>query len=121
LGQITTTTDPTLTVTQYGDDAPGNQTFVVRDFGSNRLNQVTSMSYSVLGDVIAVTDRPRGLRRARMPCRRERCGSYWVVTAVEVEPRTVPPESTNSKNTRLFAGSALTAPLAARKTAQVEV
>lgn len=59
MGQVRTATDPLGTITQYGYDSFGNQTSIVRDVGSGRLNQLTSLGYSPQGDVISTTD-PRG-------------------------------------------------------------
>ena len=59
VGQVLTTTDPLGIVTQYGYDARGNPTTIVRDAGPGHINQTTSMTYSALGDVTSVTD-PNG-------------------------------------------------------------
>ena len=50
-------TDPLGTVTLNAYDGSGNLTSITRDYG--RLNQLTKMSYSALGDVVSVTD-PNG-------------------------------------------------------------
>jgi RHS repeat-associated protein len=56
---VLTATDPLGTVTQYAYDGFGNPTSVTRDAGLGRLNQLTSMAYNGLGDVVSVTD-PNG-------------------------------------------------------------
>jgi YD repeat-containing protein len=55
-GQILTSTDPMGTVTLNGYDNFGNNISTTRDYGTGRLNQVTTRSYSALGDVLSVTD-----------------------------------------------------------------
>jgi RHS repeat-associated protein len=58
-GQVLSATDPLGTVTQYGYDALGNRTSITRDYGPNRLNQLTMMTYTAPGDIASVTD-PNG-------------------------------------------------------------
>jgi YD repeat-containing protein len=43
-------------VTQFGYDRFGNQTSIIRDIGPGRLNQLTTIGYSAVGDPISITD-----------------------------------------------------------------
>ena len=56
VGQVLTTTDPLGIVTQFGYDSFGNQTSIIRDIGPGRLNQLTTIGYSAVGDPISITD-----------------------------------------------------------------
>src|SRR5438128_10940531 len=52
VGQVLTATDPLGIVTQFGYDSFGNQTSIIRDIGPGRLNQLTTISFSAVGDPI---------------------------------------------------------------------
>jgi YD repeat-containing protein len=56
VGQVLTATDPLGIVTQLGYDSFGNQTSIIRDIGPGRLNQLTTIGYSAVGDPISITD-----------------------------------------------------------------
>ncbi len=56
VGQVLTATDPLGIVTQFGYDGFGNQTSIIRDIGPGRLNQLTTIGYSAVGDPISITD-----------------------------------------------------------------
>jgi YD repeat-containing protein len=56
VGQVLTATDPLGIVTQFGYDSFGNQTSIIRDIGPGRLNQLTTIGYSAVGDAISITD-----------------------------------------------------------------
>jgi YD repeat-containing protein len=49
VGQVLTTTDPLGSVTQPGYDGAGNQTSIVRDAGTGRLDQLSSFRYNAAG------------------------------------------------------------------------
>src|SRR2546430_12278519 len=55
-GHVQTATDPLGIVTQFGYDGFGNQTSIIRDIGPGRLNQLTTIGYSAVGDPISITD-----------------------------------------------------------------
>src|SRR2546425_8602068 len=56
VGRVLTATDPLGIVTQFGYDSFGNQTSIIRDIGPGRLNQLTTIGYSAVGDPISITD-----------------------------------------------------------------
>jgi len=58
-GLLLTTTDPLGSTTLYGYDAFGNATSIIRNRGSNLLNQTTRLTYTAPGDAASITD-PNG-------------------------------------------------------------
>jgi YD repeat-containing protein len=65
VGQVLTTTDPMGAVTRYTYDNRGNRTSITRDAGSGRLNQLTTMDYTALGD-LASEPRTQPLSRTHL-------------------------------------------------------